>query len=157
MTDANAVSVTTLLSFLGLAGNNHNSQGFQRTVGTAATVGLSLTLLRFLVSAVKAAADEDNGNGDDGELLSRSDVLYQFMKSIVRRMLLLQGKSRGLIGNGDADDDESEDNVPIIHKGACHCRSVQFEVSSAVGWERSLIESFCIYAVSMGANNKSCL
>ena len=118
--------VSTLLSFLG-GSSTSNSQGLQRTVGTAATVGLSLTLLRLLVSAADNNSINNAGDGNN-ELRSHSEVLYHFVKSILRRMLLLQGKVRQ-IGNGSVEeDDESEDNVPIIHTGACHCRSVQFEV-----------------------------
>ena len=128
--------VSTLLSFLGGSGTGNSSQSLQRTVGTAATVGLSLTLLRFLVVAADNSSNNnshgDNNNNDDDELRNRSAVLYQLVKSFVRRMLQLQGKVR-LIGNGsttieDGDDDDSDDDVPILHSGACHCRSVQFEV-----------------------------
>lgn len=126
--------VSPLLSFLGGSGTS-NSQGLQRTVGTAATVGLGLTLLRLLVSATDMNNTNNTGddNNNNNDLRSRSEVLYHFVKSILRRMLVLQGKVRQ-IGNGsvEEDDDESEDNVPIIHSGACHCRSVQFEVRSSL-------------------------
>lgn len=141
--------VSTLLSFLGGSSTTGNSsQGLQRTVGTAATVGLSLTLLRFLVAAVDGNSRTvdriwgDNTNNNNSESSrSRSEVLYQFMKSLVRRMLLLQGNMRQ-IGNGsventgsnnnDDGDNDSEDDVPILHSGACHCRSVQFEVRACL-------------------------
>lgn len=133
-------ATTNLLSLLGVAGNSNttgsssNSQ-VSRTVGTAATIGLSLTILRFLISAAtvnnnrRGGGDADyNDDGDDGSLAGRSEVLYQFVKSVLKRMLLLQSNNNNG-GGGDGDgDDQSEDNVPIIHKGACHCRSVQFEL-----------------------------
>lgn len=114
-----------LLSLLGLGGSTGNNNA-QHMVGTAATLGLSLTLLRFMISKM----DQDEGDSDEESML-RSYPMYQFLQTLVRRVLFLHHNKRRLqIGNGASgrDDESEDDNVPIIHQGACHCRSVQFEV-----------------------------
>ena len=119
----------TLLSAL-LGGGSSSSGGqLQRTLGTTATLGLSFCLLRFLVA--KAAAEEDDPSIAK-ELLTRSEVFYQFVRNVLRRMILEKGRQ------ADEDEDE-EDNVPMIHKGSCHCRAVCFEVRNAA---RGLDDSF---------------
>lgn len=145
MTDSSQGPASAFLSaIVGGGNNNPNSSSMPRTIGTTASVGLSLVILRFVVSAVKAAAEDSDGEGRRGEgkardvvheLFNRSEVLYQFVRTLLRRIILLQGNNiRGGLGQDGSNDEEGseEDNVPMIHKGSCHCRAVCFEVSQRI-------------------------
>lgn len=146
MTTSGGSSSSTLASAVGalvggVSGNNSNNSHYQLTAGTTATLGLSFILLRFVVSAAKAITN--NGNDDEGfsdggrargaasGLLGKSEVLYQFIRSLLQRVIVQHGfLPRKLVGDDGSDDGDGseEDNVPMIHKGSCHCQAVCFEV-----------------------------
>jgi hypothetical protein len=141
MTESGTMSLTSLLPFLGLLGvgnsTSSNSQGsnssaISRTLGTAATLGLSLAILRFVVDSVKIANENSKNNTVSRDsidsLLHRSHVLYKFVRTILTRMILLEQSKGNLEQSNSEEEEEENDDVPMIHNGSCHCRSVCFEV-----------------------------
>ena len=122
-------SLTTTIPFLLGGGDSGSRSG----VFTLATLGLSCTLLRFVMSAMQDAdSNKKRINNDDSgnDLVQRSQLVYQFVRTILRRLLLKETSKGQLTDDGaSADDgDDDEDTAPILHQGSCHCRSVCFEV-----------------------------
>jgi hypothetical protein len=114
-------------------GGSQNSFSTSRSLSTTASVGISLIVLRIVASAVQAAREDmaessiaANGiTGDDGinSLWSRRGVVFQFLRSFLHRMIVQKG-----VTTIQSNEDEEDDNVPVIHEGSCHCQSVRFEV-----------------------------
>jgi hypothetical protein len=140
--------LANLLPFLGIAFgsntkssvilNNPQGGGMNRAFGAAATVGLTVAILKFVVDSNKVAADEkSNDNSAHHEaikqLLNRSEFLFRVVRTFLRSMLQ-NGHQQEKVDYGssedEGDDEQEEDNEPMIHKGSCHCRSVSFEVST---------------------------
>jgi hypothetical protein len=108
-----------------------------RALGAAASLGLSLAILRFVVSAYKAAkrlegGQDDRGGpkketGGNGEAVS--DAFYSYFRRLLRRFLLDDENDSATIGKeDDYDYNTAGDGAIITHQGSCHCESVQFEV-----------------------------
>lgn len=80
-----------------------------RALGAAATLGISIAILRLVTRALRS-------NIRQGEE-HREQNLYPLIKGILRNLLMLIHK-------------EEQDAIDFVkHVGACHCRSIEFEVS----------------------------
>jgi hypothetical protein len=135
-------------ALLGGSTQSSNPSVLQRTAGTTATLGFSYFLLRLVVTTAKVIADDNNDYVDPrtretvADLLGKSEALYQFVRNLLRRFILQQGLLRGrLVGDDECDDEEEseEENVPMIHKGSCHCRAVCFEVRPFENYWRLIV------------------
>ena len=87
------------------SGSNHRP--VDRALGAAATLGLSIVILRLVAQAFKAARHEGEGSSST--------------------LRIVQGIIRGLFATG-SEKHEAVDTKKVLHKGSCHCRAVAFEV-----------------------------
>jgi hypothetical protein len=100
-----------------------------RALGAAASLGLSLAILRLVVFCAKAAKRLESSSDDPNQFQlaspeSAGNVWYSFMRNLIRRLLQEDSHtdskgSTGIEGDGGAI---------ITHQGSCHCESVHFEV-----------------------------
>jgi len=126
---------STLSSLLGSAATSAFSKGgekrhgnlptssLDRALGAAASLGLSLAILRLVVHAYKAMKGLENSEGHAGENGSPGSVLssaiFGYMRRLLRNMLIDDGH--------DSTVDHYNDGAMITHQGSCHCESVCFE------------------------------
>lgn len=76
-----------------------------RALGAAATLGLSIVIMRLVAQALKSAKLE----GKESSALR-----------------IVQGILRGLFPENGSD--KKTDTEWVLHRGSCHCRTVKFEV-----------------------------
>jgi hypothetical protein len=125
---------STMSSLLGSAatsafakgGNNRQGSSVDRALGAAASLGLSLAILRLVVQAYKAVKSQslENNEGQPAvENISRGSTLsaafFGYMRRVLRRILIDDGH--------DSNIDNYNDGAMITHQGSCHCESVCFE------------------------------
>jgi hypothetical protein len=96
-----------------------------RALGAAASLGLSLAILRLVVFCAKAAKRLETSDDPNqlSSLESAGNVWYTFMRNIIRR-LLQEDSPRDSKGSAGIESD----GAIITHQGSCHCESVHFEV-----------------------------
>jgi hypothetical protein len=134
MSDGGSSVAGALGAIMGGASPGSSAQNsFSRSLSTTASVGISLIVLRIVASAVQAAREDIaerpiTGRGateDDGVSLlwNRRGIVFQFLRSFLHRMIVQKG-----VTTIQSNEEEDDDNVPVIHEGSCHCQSVRFEV-----------------------------
>ena len=106
----------------------HGPQQVDRALGAVASFGLSLAILRFVVSAYKAVKRFDGGENNQNKVTSgtgeaMSSSFYNYIRRVLRRFLL-----DGENDSSDEQDYRTGDGAIITHQGSCHCESVQFEL-----------------------------
>jgi hypothetical protein len=84
---------------------SHHRPG-DRALGAAATLGLSIFIMRLVAQALKKI----NHEGQESSALQ-----------------IVQGVLRGLFAEKRSGED-TNDSKRVIHRGSCHCRAVTFEV-----------------------------
>jgi hypothetical protein len=126
-------------------GPAHKEASIDRALGAAASLGLSLAILRLVVFAYKAAkrfengAETGEGDGDDvDEPVDRFKIVgmesldfasnagsafYNYLRMLLRRLLLHEHHH-----DSNTSRSRNDTGTVITHQGSCHCRSVQFEV-----------------------------
>lgn len=146
-------TLTSILanSMNGTGGNGGSGSGI--AAKSAATVGLSLAIIRLVAHAMKIVDQQQStrtGQDDDDDstnstsfssvISHRSEILYQFVRTMLKRLIFLEndnhhhhhwGKQQQHLELEDDDEDETERGsniVPITHHGSCHCGCVVFEV-----------------------------
>jgi hypothetical protein len=125
-------------------GPAHKDASIDRALGAAASLGLSLAILRLVVFAYKAAKRFENG-GEAGEsdsdavdepvdrlkivgmdldfASSAGSAFYNYLRTLLRRLLLHEHHH-----DSGTTRSRNDTGTVITHQGSCHCRSVQFEV-----------------------------
>jgi hypothetical protein len=118
------------------------TQPVDRALGAAASLGLSLAILRLVVYAYKTAKRLEGG-GQVGEGQEETDSLYakelnlnegisigsawySFVRRLLQRVVLLDSHDSAV----SATPNSETDGIIITHQGSCHCKSVHFEVST---------------------------
>jgi hypothetical protein len=81
-----------------------------RALGAAATVALSLAVLRLAGQALDAAK-ESLGDQEEGSWS------FSIITGLIRSIMLDNSKQ---LGRGNHEW--------IVHRGSCHCKAIQFEV-----------------------------
>jgi hypothetical protein len=103
----------------------------EKAFGAAASLGLSLAILKLVVAYAKT---KENGIIGDSSSASthltgeHDSVLswYGIVKKLFRKILDSSSSST----TSEISSDQEEDRMVITHLGSCHCESVEFEVSS---------------------------
>jgi hypothetical protein len=114
-----------------------------RALGAAASLGLSLAILRLVVFCAKAAKRLESSSDDLNQLSSlesAGNVWYSFMRNLIRRLLQEDDSHKDSKGSSGI---EGDGGAIITHQGSCHCESVQFEVRKT-GVSRSSIVAYSI-------------
>jgi hypothetical protein len=114
-----------------------------RALGAAASLGLSLAILRLVVFCAKAAKRLESSDDPNqlSSLESAGNVWYAFMRNLIRRMLQEDDASpKDSKGSAGMEGD----GAMITHQGSCHCESIHFEVRK-IGLIRSSIVFFSIF------------
>jgi hypothetical protein len=111
-----------------------------RAIGAAASLGMSLAILRLVFSAFKAVKGVEGAapNADTSDLKPTertkgyggavSDAFYGYIRRLLRKILLDETHDSGTLGNTLEDPFTANDGVIITHQGSCHCESVRFEI-----------------------------
>lgn len=89
------------------SGSGSSHRPGDRALGAAATLGLSIVILRLVAQALKAV----QRNGGESPALK-----------------VVQGLLKGLFAAREDEMTEADKQI-VLHKGSCHCQSVAFEVS----------------------------
>ena len=99
-----------------------------RALGAAASLGLSLAILRFVVYAYKTFKRLENEEENRSFLYNTGITFSSLVRQLLRSILL-----------NDVDDSKEHDSAAsqnegtvISHVGSCHCESIHFEVSRSV-------------------------
>lgn len=116
-----------------------------RALGAAASLGLSLAILRLVVFCAKAAKRLESSDAPNqlSPLESAGNIWYAFMRNLIRRLLQEDSPkdSKGSTGM-------EGDGAIISHQGSCHCESVHFEVRKCgVALQLSLYRYFHSYTI----------
>jgi len=86
-----------------------NHRPVDRALGAAATLGLSIVILRLVAQALKSA-----------KLNGQEFSTFRVVREIIR----------GLFPMNEQEEEEVVESCDtVIHSGSCHCRAVTFEVS----------------------------
>ena len=106
-------------------------QPMDRALGAAATLALSLAMLRFVGQAIKST-HERNETAEDSALSSSSKLsstltllLSAIRKGLWRILSLTITNNHSNNHSNECRDDTQE---WIVHRGSCHCNAIQFEV-----------------------------
>lgn len=117
-----------------------------RSLGAAATLGLSIVLLRWMshVYALQkertsAATSEKSSTTNNS---TTAGIFYPLLQTLLRTILSKKGRAR--IKANDSTTTSSKSSTDLVtHTGSCHCRRIQIEVSIAtthrIGHERFLL------------------
>jgi hypothetical protein len=102
-----------------------------RTLGTVATLGLTLGLFRVLKQLREEYRDKsDDGNSQNGRIMLSIQSLIQ---ALVRGVMMGFGVRRikpSQTPKKDAQPHLSKENEIRTFSGSCHCRSISFIVST---------------------------
>jgi hypothetical protein len=88
----------------------HSPQPMDRALGAAATVALSLAVLRLAGQALNAAKDSI-GDQEEGSWP------FSIITGLIRSIVFDTSKQLG-----------GDNHEWIAHRGSCHCKAIQFEV-----------------------------
>lgn len=109
-----------------------NSIPLDSALGAAASMGLSLAIVRWLWTAFRPPAIESDASSEQEEVIVvKRGLLDAFMGGIrryLRRLLLDPDEIRQFESIKIADEVHVVDSALITHQGSCHCRSVRFEI-----------------------------
>lgn len=92
-----------------LRSGNNSRRAVDGAIGAAATLGLSIVILKLVAEAFKSAKR-------DGQESSTFRIVQEILRGLFRK---------------NEQEEEAVDSIEIetvLHKGSCHCRSVAFEV-----------------------------
>lgn len=108
-----------------------------QALGVAASVGLSLAVVRWLYNAAfhrpRLTGDNDANTKDPDVVVVRkgvSSALLTFIRRTLRRMILDSDELRQYEAIKLEDEVHAVDASMITHQGSCHCRSVRFELKA---------------------------
>jgi hypothetical protein len=111
-------STGSLIPFVGpwwtsLLKSSNKNHAVDRALGAAATLGLSIVILRLVAQAMKSVQQSDN---DEQESSSTFKIIQEILKGLFQRKQ--QQEEKAVL-------DET-----VIHTGSCHCRAVAFELAA---------------------------
>lgn len=107
----------------------------EKALGAAASLGLSLAILRLVVHYAKTKDNNYMIGGDlsssaSSDLVDENDSVfswYKFVKHLVRR-ILEDSSAVFKASTSSVNRNQVDDGIVITHLGSCHCESVEFEV-----------------------------
>lgn len=101
-------------------------QSVDRALGAAASLGLSLTILRLFSLAYTTVKGAGDAGDDVGKRNEATGLFYNYIRLWLRRFLLDEGEDlKALENNGGV---AISGGAVITHQGSCHCESVAFEI-----------------------------
>lgn len=99
--------------------------------GAAATLGLGVGILRWLMSSLRHRKLADGDNDSAEVIVVREGVMDAVLSSIrraLRRLLLDADELAQYESINPIDEAHVVDGALISHQGSCHCSSVRFEI-----------------------------
>lgn len=109
-----------------------NSPSVDNLLGVAASMGLGVAAVRWLLNIYRRPALEADLGGSDSEIIvvqsGSFDAFLSLIRRSLRRLLLDPEELRQYESINLPDEVHVVDGALITHQGSCHCNSVRFEI-----------------------------